>query len=175
VIDTPGHDGELSRLAHSEADVLITPLNDSFVDFDVLADVDPATFAVSGTSHYATMVQEVRHRRFLLDRGMIDWIVLRNRLSMLGTRNKRLVGEALQDLSQQLNFRLIDGFAERMIYREFFPRGLTALDDFDEALLGTRPTLSHATARQEVAGLINALGVAPRQVIEPSSEARDAA
>src|ERR1700685_2213939 len=36
VIDTPGTDSYLMRLAHSMADTLITPLNDSFVDFDVL-------------------------------------------------------------------------------------------------------------------------------------------
>ena len=36
VIDTPGSNSYLMRLAHSMADTLITPLNDSFVDFDVL-------------------------------------------------------------------------------------------------------------------------------------------
>ena len=139
VIDTPGHDGSLSRLAHSMADTLITPLNDSFVDFDVLGTVDPETFAVSDISHYAKMVQEVRRQREQHDGGSIDWLVMRNRLSMLGTRNKRLVGVALQELSRRLDFRAIEGFAERMIFREFYPRGLTALDDFDEVTLGTRP------------------------------------
>src|SRR5436190_1518387 len=158
VIDTPGHDGALSRLAHSMADTLITPLNDSFVDFDVLATVDPETFAVSNASHYAKMVQEVRRQR-LLEGRPIDWVVMRNRLSMLGTRNKRLVGAALQELSERLEFRMVDGFAERMIFREFYPRGLTALDDFDEAVLGTRPTMSNATARQEVASLLNSLNL----------------
>jgi chromosome partitioning protein len=157
VIDTPGHDGTLSRLAHSMADTLITPLNDSFVDFDVLGAVDPETFAVSGTSHYAAMVQELRRQRQELDDGSIDWVVMRNRLSMLGTRNKRLVGVALQELSRRLEFRAIEGFAERMIFREFYPRGLTALDDFNEITLGTRPTMSHATARVEVANLLTSI------------------
>ena len=159
VIDTPGHDGALSRLAHSMADTLITPLNDSFVDFDVLGAVDPDTFAVAGASHYSEMVQEVRQQRHLLDDGAIDWVVMRNRLSMVGTRNKRLVGVALQELAQRLEFRTAEGFAERMIFREFYPRGLTALDDFNEVTLGTRPTLSHATARQEVASLLNSLNL----------------
>ena len=159
VIDTPGHDGSLSRLAHSLADTLITPLNDSFVDFDVLGTVDPETFAVSDISHYAKMVQEVRRQREQHDGGSIDWVVMRNRLSMLGTRNKRLVGAALQELSRRLEFRTIEGFAERMIFREFYPRGLTALDDFDEVTLGTRPTMSHATARQEVANLLNSINL----------------
>ena len=82
VIDTPGHDGSLSRLAHSMADTLITPLNDSFVDFDVLGTVDPETFAVSNVSHYAKMVQEMRRYREQHDGGAIDWVVMRNRLSM---------------------------------------------------------------------------------------------
>src|SRR5436853_1008039 len=98
VIDTPGHDSYLMRLAHSMADTLITPLNDSFVDFDVLGTVDPETFAVSDISHYAKMVQEMRRYREQHDGGAIDWIVMRNRLSMIGTRNKRLVGVALQEL-----------------------------------------------------------------------------
>jgi chromosome partitioning protein len=166
VIDTPGHDGALSRLAHSIADTLITPLNDSFLDFDVLAAVDPETFAVSDASHYAQMVQEVRRQR-VLDGQSIDWVVMRNRLSMIGTRNKRLVGAALQELSQKLEFRMVEGFAERMIFREFYPRGLTALDDFDGVTLGTRPTMSHATARQEVASLLNSLNLGMfRQEVE---------
>ena len=159
VIDTPGHDGSLSRLAHSMADTLITPLNDSFVDFDVLGTVDPETFAVSDISHYAKMVQEVRRQREQHDGGSIDWLVMRNRLSMLGTRNKRLVGAALEELSRRLDFRAIEGFAERMIFREFYPRGLTALDDFNEVTLGTRPTMSHATARQEVASLLSSINL----------------
>jgi len=172
VIDTPGHDGSLSRLAHSMADTLITPLNDSFVDFDVLGTVDPETFAVSDISHYSTMVQDVRRQRAQHDGGAIDWLVMRNRLSMLGTRNKRLVGTALEELSRRLQFRTIEGFAERMIFREFYPRGLTALDDFNEVTLGTRPTLSHATARQEVANLLNSvnLGSLSPAVETPAAE-----
>jgi chromosome partitioning protein len=160
VIDTPGHDNDLARLAHSMADTLVTPLNDSFVDFDVLATVDAETFAVTGTSHYAQMVEEARCQHQLLQNAATDWIVLRNRLSTFGSsRNKRLVGAGLQELSQKLNFRLIDGLAERVIFREFYPRGLTAVDDLDELTLGTRPTMSHATARVEMETLLDAIGL----------------
>jgi chromosome partitioning protein len=157
VIDTPGHDSYLMRLAHSMADTLITPLNDSFVDFDVLATVDPVTFTVTSTSHFSDMVREARRQRRVVDHATIDWVVVRNRLSMLGSRNKRLVGEGLHDLSLRLGFRAIDGFAERVIFREFYPRGLTALDSIDEETLGTRPNLSHVTARQEVDALVRSL------------------
>ena len=179
VIDTAGHGSDLMRLAHSAADTLITPLNDSFVDFDVLGTVDPETFSVSGTSHYSEMIDEVRRQRRLAGLGPIDWVVLRNRLSMLGTRNKRLVGAALQELAGKLEFRAIEGLAERMIFREFYPRGLTALDDLDETTLGTRPTMSHATARQEVASLLQSISlVSNRTPMAPGEAAahdRDAA
>ena len=157
VIDTPGNDSYLMRLAHSMADTLITPLNDSFVDFDVLGSVDPTTFEVVGVSHYAEMVREARRQRRLVDGGLTDWIIVRNRLSTLGSRNKRLVGEGVSQLARQLGFRSTDGFAERVVYREFFPRGLTALDDINEDTLGQRPTSSHVTARDEVKGLIDSL------------------
>jgi chromosome partitioning protein len=159
VIDTPGHDDYLTRVAHSLADTLITPLNDSFVDLDVLGTVHPETFRVTGTSHYAQMVEEARGRRRLQYQGVTDWIVLRNRLSVLGSRNKRLVGEGLGELSHRLNFRCVDGLAERVIFREFYPRGLTAVDDIDEITLGTRPTMSHVSARLEMLNLLTTIGL----------------
>ncbi|HTQ84398.1 MAG TPA: division plane positioning ATPase MipZ [Pseudolabrys sp.] len=157
VIDTPGADTYLMRLAHSMADTLVTPLNDSFVDFDVLGTLDQTNFTVTGESHYAKMVREARRQRRLVDGKLIDWIVVRNRLSALGSRNKRLVGDGIAELAKRMGFRSIDGFAERVVYREFFPRGLTALDELDEQTLGVRPNMSHLTAREEVVGLLNAL------------------
>jgi chromosome partitioning protein len=157
VIDTPGSDTYLMRLAHAMADTLITPLNDSFVDFDVLGTVDPTTFVVTGESHYAEMVRESRRNRRKIDGAWMDWIVVRNRLAAVGSRNKRLIGEGLYQLGAQLGFRSIDGFAERVTYREFFPRGLTALDSLDEDTLGQRPSMAHMTARQEVTALMDAL------------------
>jgi chromosome partitioning protein len=157
VIDSPGNDTYLMRLAHSMADTLVTPLNDSFVDFDVLATLDPTNFTVTGESHYSSMVREARRQRRLVDGKLTDWIVVRNRLATLGSRNKRLVGEGITELGKRLGFRSADGFAERVVYREFFPRGLTALDDLDEQTLGTRPNMSHVTAREEVIGLLNSL------------------
>lgn len=157
VIDTPGHDGPLMRLAHAMADTLITPLNDSFVDLDVLGSFDPDTLAVSDISHYAMTVEDAQHRRVASGQTPIDWIVLRNRLSMTPTRNKRLVGAGIDELSRRLGFRCIEGLAERVVFREFFLRGLTALDSLDEATLGKRPTLSHVTARREVDNLLTAM------------------
>jgi chromosome partitioning protein len=157
VIDTPGADTYLMRLAHSMADTLITPINDSFVDFDVLGTVDPATYWVTGESHYAKMVREARRNRRQIDGASTDWIVVRNRLSLLSSRNKQLIAEGLDRLASSVGFRAVDGFAERVVYRELFPRGLTALDDLNSQTLGTRPNMAHVTAREEVAGLLRHL------------------
>ena len=157
VVDTPGTDSYLTRLAHSMADTLITPLNDSFVDLDVIGTVDATTYSVSGESHYALMVRNARRQRRLIDGTRMDWIVVRNRLSILGSRNKRLVGQGLGELAARLGFRCAEGLAERVIYRELFPRGLTALDNLDEPTLGTKPGLTHAVARLEVMSLVEAL------------------
>jgi chromosome partitioning protein len=157
VVDTPGTDSYLTRLAHSMADTLITPLNDSFVDLDVIGTVDATTYSVSGESHYALMVRNARRQRRLIDGTRMEWIVVRNRLSVLGSRNKRLVGQGLAELAARLGFRCAEGLAERVIYRELFPRGLTALDNLDEPTLGTKPSLSHAAARLEVMSFVEAL------------------
>jgi len=176
VIDTPGHNSDLMRLAHTMAETLVTPLNDSFVDLDVLATVDPKTLEITGLSHYADTVEEARRQRQLRGSPAMKWIVLRNRLSMLSSRNKRLVGDAVQELSRRLGFRSVEGLAERVIFREFFPRGLTAVDDLDEITLGTRPTMSHATARLEMESLIAALTLgAVRQGGQETDPSREAA
>jgi len=171
VIDTPGHDNYLSRVAHAAADTLITPLNDSFVDLDVIGNVDAESFAVTGISHYAGAVADARRDRQAAGKPDTDWIVLRNRLSTLTSRNKRYVGEALDDLSKRLGFRCIEGLAERVVFREFYPRGLTAIDDIDELTLGTRPTMSHVTAQLEVQNLIAALLGAPARGFEDTPHA----
>jgi chromosome partitioning protein len=154
VIDTPGSDSYLMRLAHSMADTLVTPINDSFLDFDVLGTVDAATYSVTGESHYARMVRDIRRQRRRFDGATVDWLVIRNRISTIVSRNKRMVAAGLNELSFRLGFRSVDGFTEREVYREFFPRGLTALDCLDPVGIGTDPSLDHLAARNEVTSLL---------------------
>ena len=152
VIDCPGSHTRLSQVAHSLADTLITPLNDSFIDFDLLARVDPETGRVLGPSIYSEMVWNARQLRAQAGLRPIDWIVLRNRLGAQQMHNKKKVGKALEDLSKRIGFRVAPGFSERVIFRELFPRGLTLLDLKDvgvEAL-----NLSNIAARQEVRDLM---------------------
>ncbi|MBY0565568.1 MAG: division plane positioning ATPase MipZ [Hyphomonadaceae bacterium] len=155
VIDSPGGDSFLARLAHAHADTLITPLNDSFVDFDLLGDIDPACADIVRPSVYSEMVWESRKKRALAAGTPIDWVVLRNRTSpsRIEAKNKTRVGEALKTLSQRIGFRLAPGFSERVIYRELFPNGLTMLDLDGAHELG----MQHVAARQELRDLFISL------------------
>lgn len=155
VIDCPGSHTRLSQVAHSLADTLITPMNDSFVDFDLLARVDSETGAVQGPSIYAEMVWNARQLRAQAGRKPIDWIVLRNRLGAQQMHNKRKVGAALEDLSKRIGFRIAAGFSERVIFRELFPRGLTLLDL--KATGVDMLNLSNIAARQELRDLMKEL------------------
>lgn len=158
IMDTPGSDNSLSRLGHSRADTLITPMNDSFLDLDLLARLDQSGKRIRGPSLYAEMVWDQRKQRALADGGSIDWIVMRNRLSSLDARNKRTIGRLLDELARRIGFRQAPGFSERVIFRELFPRGLTLLD-LRQADAGVSFTMSHVAARQEVRALLAAIGL----------------
>ena len=157
VVDCPGSHTRLSEVAHSLADTLVTPLNDSFVDFDLLARIDPETGRVVGPSVYSEMVWSARQLRAQAGLQPIDWIVLRNRLGTQNMHNKRKVGKALDELSKRIGFRVAPGFSERVIFREMFPNGLTLLDMRDAGIGGLN--LSNIAARQEVRDLIKALNL----------------
>jgi chromosome partitioning protein len=171
VFDSPGQDNYLVRLAHALADTLVTPINDSFVDMDLLGHVDPVTFKIEKPSVYAEMVWECRKRRMSAARKSIDWVVLRNRLSGLDNKNKRRVGDALVELSKKIGFRVGPGIAERVMYRELFPMGLTL---FDLAQGKVPQTMSHISAKAEMRDLLHFLklpGVsAPKQETDAAAE-----
>jgi chromosome partitioning protein len=155
VIDTPGSDTFLGQLAHSYADILITPMNDSFVDLDVLARINPETKEIKSPSVYTRMVEEQKEIRKLRDGGTIDWIVMLNRLSSLDAKNKREVGELLQSISEKFGFRLAHGFGERVIFRELFLKGMTLLDLKEDP--HHQMTLSAVSARQEIRELLRCI------------------
>lgn len=156
VIDSPGSDTYLSRLGHSYANTLITPMNDSFVDFDLLGRVNPQTYKVEAPSLYSEMVWESRKKRAVSDGGSIDWVVMRNRLSQLDAKNKRRVEKGLEGLAARIGFRLAPGFGERVIFREMFPSGLTLLDLMEEGV-DTPMSMSHVAARNEIRSLLDTL------------------
>ncbi|HKK37479.1 MAG TPA: division plane positioning ATPase MipZ [Paracoccaceae bacterium] len=156
VIDCPGSDSYYSQMAHAAADTLVTPINDSLVDFDLLARVDPESGKVLGPSIYSEMVWKARQLRSQAGLKPVDWIVIRNRVSTLNARNKRKVGDAVEKLSRRIGYRVAPGFSERVIFREMFLNGLTLLDLREQ---GFTFSLSHVAARQEIRDLVKALNL----------------
>lgn len=159
VYDTPGRDDPLARHAATEADTLVTPMNDSFVDFDLIGQVEGETFKVKRLSFYAELIWEARLKRSRAtiehQRRQMDWVVVRNRTGHIEARNMTRIEQALAELSKRVGFRVAQGLSERVIYRELFPSGLTLLDKGHLGELGT----SHLVARQELRELVKALAL----------------
>lgn len=163
IFDTPGRDDVFARHVATGADTLVTPLNDSFVDFDLIGQVDAESFKVRKLSFYAELIWEARKKRAMAtirdQRREMDWVVLRNRTQHVEARNQRRVDQALAELSKRVGFRVQHGLSERVIYRELFPSGLTLLDKGQLGELGT----SHLVARQELRQLIAGLNLPLRK------------
>ncbi|MEA3000482.1 MAG: chromosome partitioning protein [Sphingomonadales bacterium] len=155
VVDTPGRDDPDARKAMLRADTLVTPINDSFVDLDLIGQVDPETYRVRRPSFYAELVWNSRTQRAKTHGASVDWVVLRNRMQHIEARNMRRVGEALGELSRRVGFRVIPGLGERVIYRELFPKGLTLLDLPYLGEVG----IAHIAARQELREMIAGFGL----------------
>jgi chromosome partitioning protein len=159
VIDTPGRDDPVSRAAIARADTIVTPINDSFVDLDLIGQVDAETFKVKKPSFYAELIWDLRRERAKADGTQVDWVVLRNRLQHIEANNMKRVGRALTELSKRVGFRTITGLGERVIYRELFPKGLTLLDV--EAIGGIG--ISHIAARQELREMVAGFALPVRE------------
>ena len=159
VIDTPGSNTLISCVAHSFADLIITPINDSFIDIDLIAKVDGDNMKCMTPSIYSSMIWEQKIKRNKRDKSRINWVVIRNRLSNLDSNNRRNIETALGYLGKNLAFRVGRGFSERIIYRELFPYGLTLLDIFDDNQTFVKVTPSHIAARQELKSFLNELKI----------------
>jgi chromosome partitioning protein len=168
VIDTPGGASPVSIFAHGLADTLITPVNDSFVDLDVILSLRSSQEQLPTTSRYTEAVRRALEARHAVTKRKMDWFVVRNRMLPLASRNARDVHKVLEASAQKSGFHTATGLSERVIYREFFPIGLTAFDSLETSLLGVKPTLSHVLARQEVRQLITSV-----HLLAPRAEERD--
>jgi chromosome partitioning protein len=155
VIDTPGRDDALAREAILKADTLVTPMNDSFVDLDLIGQVHAENFKVTKPSFYAELIWTSRTQRAKATGKSVDWVVLRNRLQHIDSHNLRRVGAALDELARRVGFRVIPGLGERVVYRELFPKGLTLLDFEHLGEVG----IGHITARQELREMVSGLGI----------------
>ena len=166
LIDTPGSDTGLSRLAHGKADLIITPMNDSFVDFDMLGQVDPVTLELVRPSVYSEVVWEARKQKMLSERRSVDWVVLRNRLATSEARNRKRLEERIDVLAKRVGFRVGPGMRDRVIFRELFPFGLTVAD-LSSTVRPVPVSLTHVAARQELRAVMQSAGLG--DLIEPRS------
>lgn len=157
VIDTPGSDTDVSRFAHSFADTVITPVNDSFVDLLLLGEVDAQNFQHKASGIYSAGLWAQKQTKLARQEGELKWVVVRNRLSSLDNKNKRNVEQALQQLAKRLGFKVIQGFYDRVIYKELFLEGLTLHDS--EYTDKIRMTTSVLAARQELRDFLLALDI----------------
>jgi len=162
IVDTPGRDDPYARQAMLRADTLVTPINDSFVDLDLIGQVDAESYKVRRPSFYSELVWNSRTQRAKTTGATVDWVVLRNRLQYVEAKNMKRVGKALDELAKRVGFRVIPGLSERVIFRELFPSGLTLLDVKQLGSMG----LSHVAARQELREMISALGVPEAEAAE---------
>ena len=167
IVDTPGRDDYFARTAATLADTLVTPMNDSFVDFDLIGQVDPETYKVTRPSFYSELVWDMRKTRARADGATIDWVVLRNRLQHIEARNMRRVSDALGQLAKRVGFRIIPGLGERVIYREMFPAGLTMIDSGQFGAMG----LGHVAARQELREMMAGLSLPEHTPEQPGMAA----
>ncbi len=179
IIDTPGGDTALSRAAHGRADQVVTPMNDSFVDFGLLGEIDPVTLNLKRPSIYAETIWNARKDKAIdnpqAGLGQIDWLVVMNRLAVFDARNRRRVDERLDILAKRVGFRIGPGLRDRVIYRELYPFGLTVAD-LSEQIRPVEISLAHVAARQELRSLMQALGLeAGAEVIADDLDAQQAA
>lgn len=172
VIDTPASDSYLMRLAHSLADTLVSPINDSYIDIDVFSRVHHDRAQRGAIAHYAELVVEARRKRKLVDGGLIDWVMVRNRMASLQSNNARQIAVSLARMSGELHFRVAEGLHDRVIFRELFPIGLTALDPIEEATLKGVLSASQTSARREIESLVGALQLPVRLPGQHHLEAR---
>ncbi|MDP9422382.1 MAG: division plane positioning ATPase MipZ [Pseudomonadota bacterium] len=168
VVDTPGRDDPIARAAILKADTLVTPMNDSFVDLDLIGQVHPENFKVTKPSFYAELIWNSRTQRAKQTGKSVDWVVLRNRLQHITSHNLVRVGAALDELARRVGYRVIPGLGERVIYRELFPKGLTLLDMAEIGEVG----MGHIAARQELREMIAGLAVPGQdEIAQPKAAA----
>jgi chromosome partitioning protein len=158
VIDTPGGVQHLSLIAHGMADTLITPINDSLIDLDVLVAMEQSDLEPQ-PSVYAKMVWRALEARRKVTGRTTDWIVVRNRLESVESSNQQQITQVLDVIQRTLGFRIARGLLERPVYREFFAAGLTVFDQIEGVKSAAESNRPELLARLEVQNLIREIGL----------------
>ena len=153
IVDTPGSSNEYSQEAMVLADTLITPLNDSLIDLDVLAQVDTGSLRIKGPSHFSQKVWSTRQQRMIERKPPLHWLIVRNRLTYTKSKNSQLMTTLLNALSRRIHYTLSAGVSDRVIYRELFLKGLTMMD-LKENGLNMHTSPSALSGRQEIINVL---------------------
>jgi chromosome partitioning protein len=169
VCDTPGSDSYLSRLAHSYADTVITPINDSFIDLDLIGNVKAETLDSIKPGIYSAMLWEQKMKKIARTKKEMNWVVVRNRLSSLDAINKRNMEFSIEKLAKRFGFKVAPGFGDRVIFKELFLLGLTLHDAPNTDLI--RMSSSVIAARQELREFVKSLGI--KEVLEKISNSNN--
>lgn len=152
IIDTPGTKNYLFEEAHKYADTVITPISDSLVDLNVLADIDFDSERIRMPGHYANFIWDTKKYLASQGKSYLNWIVVGNKLSSYNSKNKANVFAYLERLAKLYGFRFTTGLKDRVIYKELFLEGLTVLDMNNESLK-MKMTISHLAAKREIKAL----------------------
>ena len=163
-IDTPGSPTVLSRIGHEYANILVTPVNDSLLDIDVLAEIDPVNRKIVAPCHYCRMAWEYSNQRIIDGLSPIDWVVIRNRLPHIHSRNREDIDQILTKLARRIGFRLAPGLGERVVFRELFLNGLT-VHDLPTVAENRHLSATQRSAGLEVSALLEALNIAPQTAV----------
>ena len=167
-VDTPGSPTVLSRIGHEYANVLVTPVNDSLLDIDVLAEIDPVNRKIIAPCHYCRMAWEYGNQRIIDGLAPLDWVVIRNRLPHIHSRNREDIGQILIKLANRIGFRLAPGLGERVVFRELFLNGLT-VHDLPTVAEDRHLSATQRSAGMEISALLDALNVAPQTEVALAS------
>ncbi len=154
IIDLPGSKCELLDTALLRSQMLVSPINESFVDLDVIG----TSKGLPGPLTEAVLL--ARQQREEAGLRPLRWTVVRNRLSTLYSRNTAAVDERLRALADQFDFDIGPGLTERVVFRELYDEGLTLLDAMDHQ--DVKPTLSTVAARSELRAVMETLALPSR-------------
>lgn len=152
IIDTPGHKNYLFEAAHQYADTLITPITDSLIDLNSIAEIDVSNGQLKNSGSYAEFIWNIKKQLASHGKPYLNWIITGNKTSATRSRNKNFIFEVLNKLGKLYGFRFCEGFKDRVIYRELFLDGITVLDMQQEALK-RKMSISHLAAKLEIKNL----------------------
>tara|TARA_B100000678_G_scaffold285297_1_gene288221 strand:+ start:1776 stop:2753 length:978 start_codon:yes stop_codon:yes gene_type:complete len=159
ILDAAGADSPIFRRVVALADTLVTPVNASFLDLELLGRVNPVSGLPERSGCFGETVSTLREERLAHEMGRIEWIVVKNRVRSAEKRHMSRIDRALERLAINQDFRIGQGLNERLAFRELFQFGLTHLD------LALIPDMikSQVSSCNEIENLVADLGLSFEQ------------